>query len=410
MNRAWAWRAVAMITALALATPARADADFRRFLETLRPEAQALGVMRATFDAELANLAPDLSLPDLEIPGREPSIASGQAEFTRPPQDYINRSQIMRLAEQGKALGKTHAAMLARIEREVGVDRTAILAIWGRETAYGAYKPSHDAIRVIATQAWLGRRKDVFRKELLYALKLIQERVATRAQMKASWAGAMGLTQFLPSEFYDHGQDFDGDGRIDLFGSIPDALGSAARQLKAKGWQSGVPWGLEISLVGTVDCALEGPGNERPLAEWVKLGVTRANRAAFPQGLLALPAYLMSPGGALGPSFLVFENYKVIRRYNMSDLYATFVGHLSDRIAGGGDFSKPWRGIKQLTEREVAEIQQKLTDLGFAVDKVDGKIGSNTRLNIGLFQRAQKMPVDCWPSEPVLRQARGPTR
>jgi len=412
MRHAWIWRLFAMATAVsqALVGPAGADVDFRRFLEGLRAEAASLGVTKATFDGELAGLTPDLSLPDLEIPGREPTMKSGQAEFTRPPQDYINRGQIMRLAEQGKALAKSHAVALARIEREIGVERQAVLAIFGRETAFGSYKPTHDAIRAIATQAYIGRRKELFRKELVYALKLIQDRLVTRAQMKASWAGAMGLTQFLPTEFYEHGLDLDGDGRIDLFGSVPDALGSAARQLKAKGWITGVPWGIEITLSPAVDCALEGPTNERPVAEWIKLGVARANRAPFPPALLAQPAYLMSPGGALGPSFLVFENYKVIRRYNMSDLYATFVGHLADRIIGGGDFVTPWRSIAQLSESDVAEIQEKLSARGLKVDKVDGKIGSNTRLTIGLFQRAEKMPVDCWPSQAVLRQARGTPR
>lgn len=403
------WRRVTMAVFACLAqwiTPAHADPAFERFLAGLWPDAQALGVTRATFDRELKGLSADLTLPDLELPGREKTIASGQAEFTRPPQDYINRAQLQRLAEQGRALAKTHAAALDRIEREIGVERAAVLAIWGRETAYGAYKPPHDAIRVLATQAWMGRRKDLFRRELVTALLLIEQRRVTRAQMKASWAGAMGLTQFMPSEFIDHGVDLDGDGRVDLFGSVPDALASAARQLKGKGWITGVPWGLEIKLGGGIDCAAEGPTNERPLGDWAKAGIMRANGQPLPVALVAQPAYLMSPGGGLGPSFLVTENYKVIRRYNMSDLYATFVGHLADRIAGGGDFITPWRAITQLRERDVAEIQERLGRLNFVVDKVDGKIGSNTRLNIGLFQRANKLPVDCWPSEAVLAKSR----
>lgn len=388
------------------AGPASASADFRQFLATLWPEMQAAGVSRATFDRELAGVGPDLSLPDLALPGQKPSVASGQAEFTRPPQAYIDRSQLSRLAEQGRSLARQHAPALARIEREIGVEGAAVLAIWGRETAYGSYKPPHDAVRVLATQAFLGRRKDTFRKELVLALKLIEDRRVTRADMKASWAGAMGLTQFLPSEILEHGVDFDGDGRVDLFRSVPDALASAARQLKAKGWKTGVPWGLEVRLSPRVDCAFEGPTNERPVAAWAKDGVARANGQPFAAGLAAEPAYLMSPGGALGPSFLVTENYKVIRRYNMSDLYATFVGHLSDRIAGGGDFVTPWREITQLRESDVAEIQRLLGAQGLTVDKIDGKIGSNTRLNIGLFQRKSGLPVDCWPSSGVLAKAR----
>ena len=154
------------------------------------------------------------------------------------------------------------------------------------------------------------------------------------------------------------------------------------------------------------DCANEGPANTRSLVDWMKLGVVRADGLAFPAEYLNQPAYMMSPGGTYGPQFLVTDNFKVIRAYNTSDLYALFVGHLADRIAGGGDFRAPWAPIKQLAPKDIGEVQQRLKDRGFALDKIDGKIGSNTRWQIGLYQRAAGLPVDCWPTDRLLTDLR----
>ena len=391
-----------------LAAPARAAPDpaFRAFVETVWPEAQAAGVSRATFDRAFLGVEPDLTLPDLVLPGRPQDGAKGQAEFTRSPQDYVARGQMVQLAGQGRALKTKHAATLVEVERQLGVEGPVVLAIWGRETAYGAHRSPHYAIRVLATQAYTGRRKDLFRAELIAGLRLLQDGTLTVETMRSSWAGAMGLTQFMPTEFYKAGHDLDGDGRIDLFNSVPDALGSAAKQLKQKGWIRGLAWGYEVRAGGNVDCANEGPVNARPLAEWIKRGVTRADGAAFPGEHLTQPAYLMSPGGTYGPQFLVTDNFKVIRAYNTSDLYALFVGHLSDRIAGGGDFRTPWAPIKQLAPKSIEEVQQRLKARGYAMDKVDGKIGSNTRWQIGLYQRAAGIAVDCWPTDGLLASLR----
>ena len=382
------------------------DPAFRAFVEAVWPEAQAAGVSRATFDRAFLGVEPDLTLPDLVLPGRPADGSQGQAEFTRPPQDYVARHQMIQLATQGRALKIKHAATLAEVERQLGVDGAAVLAIWGRETAYGAHRSPYYAIRVLATQAFTGRRKDMFRAELIAGLRLLQDGTLTVETMSSSWAGAMGLTQFMPTEFYKAGHDLDGDGRIDLFNSVPDALGSAAKQLKQKGWILGLPWGFEVRTGAAVDCANEGPANARTLAEWISQGVVRADGATFPPEHLTKPAYLMSPGGTFGPQFLVTDNFKVIRAYNTSDLYALFVGHLSDRIAGGGDFRTPWAPIKQLPPKDIGEVQQRLKDRGFALDKIDGKIGSNTRWQIGLYQRTAGLPVDCWPTDRVLASLR----
>lgn len=386
--------------------PAAANPEFARFVEQVWPEAQAAGVARATFDRAFKGVTPDLGLPDLVIAGRAEAPGRGQAEFVRPPQDYLNRDQLARLAETGKAFLARHRPWLEKIEAEIGVDRHVVMGIWGRETAYGTHKLPHYAIRVLATQAWTGRRKEMFRVELIAGLRLLQDGVMTVETMRSSWAGALGLPQFMPSEYYKHAYDLDGDGRKDIWTSVPDALASAAQQLKAKGWALGVPWGMEVRLPARVDCANEGPPNERPLAEWAKLGITRIDGSPLPPKFASANAYMMSPGGTHGPIFLVTDNFKVIRAYNTSDLYAVFVGHLADRIAGGGDFRTPWRGIGQLPMVEIEETQRRLKERGFAIEKIDGKIGSETRRQIGLYQRRSGIEVDCWPGAATLGHLR----
>lgn len=387
-----------------------ADPAFRAFVEGLWPEAAAQKVSRATFDRAFRGVEPDLTIPDLDLPGRDKTGARGQAEFTRPPRAYVDRAQLESLAGRGRALAAKHGRTLDEMERQLAVDRAVVLAIWGRETAYGTHKSSHYAVRVLATLAWVGRRKELFRGELIAALRLVEDRILTPEQMRSSWAGAMGLTQFLPSEFYGSGHDLDGDGRVDLLASVPDALGSAAKQLKQKGWVLGLPWGVEVRTGGRVDCAEEGPRNARPFAEWARLGVTRADGQPFAAAHMAAEAYLMSPAGTFGPQFLVTENFKVIRAYNTSDLYALFVGHLSDRIAGGGDFRTPWSDVAQLPNRDIEDIQARLKAVGHDIDKVDGRIGSNTRWQVGLYQRRHGLSVECWPTAALLAHLRGGRR
>ena len=392
--------------ALCLNNPAHADPAFRAWVEALWPEAKAFGITRPTFDLAFKGVEPDLTLPDLAVPGRS-ATDGGQAEFTRPPQDYLKRSQLEGLGAQGRDLAKRYAAALDTVEAKLGVERSIVLAIWGRETAFGGYKLPHYAIKVLATQAYVGRRKEQFRQELLFGLKLLEQGVVTPATMKSSWAGAMGLTQFMPSEFFSSIIDIDGDGKPDLLNSVPDALGSAAKQLKDKGWTTGLPWGFEVRLPQTIDCANEGPVNARTLATWAQAGVVRADGRPFPAAFAGKLAYLMSPGGAYGPQFLVTDNFKVIRAYNTSDLYAVFVGHLSDRIGGGSDFRTRWGAIAQLPTRDVEEIQRRLQQGGATIDKIDGKIGSNTRWQIGQYQRRASLRVDCWPTVGVLTSLRG---
>ncbi len=388
-----------------LAAQETGNAAFQSFLAGLWPDAEKAGVSRATYDEALRGLSPDMSLPDLERPGQS-KTGGGQAEFTKTPLEYLNLTLLQSLSDRGRKLAIEHQATLAAVEKRLGVPASVTLAIWGRETAFGAYKLQHDAIRVLATQAYAGRRKDVFRAELVAALKMLDDRLATRATMKSSWAGAMGLTQFMPTEFYSTALDFDGNGRANLFTSVPDALGSAANQLKMKGWQAGKPWGAEIKLPAGRTCLDEGIGNGRPLKEWVALGVTRADGRGFAPDQFGDQAFILMPAGTHGPAFIAFENFLVLKRYNFADLYALFVGHLGDRIAGGAPLLGRWSNPKMLTTRELEEIQERLKAKGFAIEKVDGKAGMNTRNQIGAYQHRNNLALDCWPSEAVLRHLR----
>lgn len=399
-------RALACVmVVLSFVVPAAAQDAFASWREALWPEASQAGVSRATFDKAFAGVTPDLTLPDLVLPGR-PAEVKGQAEFTRHPRDYLDAKFLAKLAGDGRGMLKDRGALLSRIEAEIGVDRAVVLAIWGRETAFGTYKLPHYAIKALSTQAYTGRRKEMFRNELIQALRMLEDGSATIALLRSSWAGAIGLSQLMPSEFYQFAYDIDHDGRKDIW-SVPDALASAANQLKGKGWTLGLPWGWEVVLPPASDCGYEGPHQARPLSEWQKLGFTRVGGRGFEAKHAGVEAYLMMPAGAHGPAFLVTENFSTIRRYNTSDLYALFVGNLADRIAGGGDFVTPWADAGQISNRDIEEIQRRLDQSGYPMEKIDGKIGSMTRATIGRYQRATRIKVDCWPSAAVLATLRG---
>jgi lytic murein transglycosylase len=394
-------RRAALAAAILLASFAAAHAEtFPQFLQSTWPDAQTLGVSRATFDTAIKGLEPDLTLPDLHIPGRVEKPPA-QPEFVLTPSQYLKESTFQRLAAQGRQLAAQHKATLARIEREIGVPGNVVLAIWARETSYGGYKLPHDAVRVLATQAWTGKRKDFFRNEFLYALKMLQDGTP-RSVMRSSWGGAMGLTQFLPSELPKYAVDFDGDGKIDIWNSVPDALAAAARQLAGKGWQPGKPWAIEVRVPANVDCTIAHPEHRLPIRDWVARGYVPADGRKLSADVLASEASLLLVEGTYGPAFLTPANYYVIKEYNFSDLYVLFVGHLSNLIGGGGPFVTPWSKTTQLRTHDVEEMQQRLAALGFYKDKVDGKAGMLTRAALGAFQKAKDLKVDCWPSVEVL--------
>jgi lytic murein transglycosylase len=405
----WAAGAIllaAMLPPTALAAP---DAQFTRWLESLWPEAQKMGVSRKTFTTATHGLEPDLALPDLDRPGK-PGMTREQAEFIQTPADYVREATIARLAERGRKLAAEHRTTLAAIEKRMGVPANVVLAIWGRETAFGGYKLPHNAIRVLATQGFYGRRKDQFREEFLYALKILEEGHVKLANMRSSWGGAMGLTQFLPSEFYKHAVDFDGDGHRNIWASVPDALASAAQQLANKGWQRGLRWAYEVRAPRTVDCTIGVPEITYPLGDWIARGFVPALNRRPSAAEMTAPASLLQPEGIYGPSFLTLKNYYVIKDYNFSDLYVLFVGHLADRLEDPRKFETPWSKENQLRTREVESMQRMLTKLGLYKDKIDGKAGMLTRSALGAYQKQHKIKVDCWPTAAVLAHMQGRVR
>jgi len=381
-----------------------ADTAFQKFLAELWPDARQLGVSRTTFDAGTRGLEPDLSLPDLALPGR-PEAAPQQPEFVQTPAQYLREPTLDRLAAQGKKFAVQYHDTLARIEKELGVPGNVVLAIWARETDYGAERQPYDAIRVLATQAYVGKRKDFFRNEFLHVLKMLQDGVP-RADLRSSWGGAMGLTQFLPSEYYKYAVDFDGDGRADIWHSVPDALASAAKQLAGKGWQAAKPWAIEVRVPATVDCTIAEPAHTLPVAEWLKRGYLPAYGRKLTDVELSAEASLLLPEGTYGPAFLTPKNYYVLKDYNYSDLYVLFVGHLSDRIAGAKPFQTPWSKNAQLKTSDVEAMQKRLTALALYQDKIDGKAGMLTRAALGAYQKKNGLKVDCWPTAAVLDHMR----
>ena len=380
-----------------------ADAAFAKFIASLWPEAEAAGVPRATFDAETKGLEPDYKLPDLILPGRPATGAPSQAEFVQVPADYIKEASIARLAEHGQKLMQQYRPALETIETRFKVPATIVLAIWGRETDYGRYTLPYDLVRVLATQAYVGRRKDQYRDEFVLALKMLGDRVVTRKDMRSSWAGATGLTQFLPSEYYKHGVDLDGDGKVDIWHSVPDALASAAQQLVNKGWQSGLRWAYEVEAPASADCAVGVPEVTKPIGDWMRAGFVPVRGQRLNATEQAQTASLLQPEGVYGPAFLTTKNYFVIKEYNFSDLYVLFVGHLSDRMKSPLPFATPWSASTQLRTADVEAMQQGLTRIGLYKDKIDGKAGMLTRAALGAYQKSAGLKVDCWPSKEVLR-------
>jgi lytic murein transglycosylase len=401
----WRMALIAVVIAsLCGSSPARAaDAAFTQFIASLWPEAEAAGVSRATFDRETVGLEPDYKLPDLILPGRPATGAPAQAEFVQVPADYIKEPAIARLAEHGQKLLQQYRPSLDAIESRFGVPATVVLAIWGRETDFGRYTLPYDEVRVLATQAYVGRRKDTYRNEFILALKILGEGAVSRKDMRASWAGATGLTQFLPSEYYQHGIDLDGDGRIDIWHSVPDALASAAKQLVDKGWQSGLRWAYEVNAPATVDCTQGVPEVTKPIGDWLRAGYVPVRGEKLSASEQAQPASLLQPEGIYGPAFLTTKNYFVIKEYNFSDLYVLYVGHLADRMTSPLPFATPWSTSTQLRTQDVESMQRGLTRIGLYKDKIDGKAGMQTRAALGAYQKSAGLKVDCWPSAAVLQ-------
>ncbi|TDK41128.1 lytic murein transglycosylase [Antarcticimicrobium luteum] len=398
-----------LLTLFATPAPAQdragAERQFRVWLErTVWPQARAKGVSRRTFDAAFAGVALNWDLPDLVPPGTKPKTpkAQRQAEFGAPGK-YFNRGAVDGATRVGRQMAQRHAAALKRVEAKTGVPGRIVLGIWGRESGYGRAAIRHDAFAVLGTKGFMSTRAEYFTDELIAALQIAEAgHVAPRA-MKSSWAGALGQPQFMPSSFLAHAADGDGDGRADIWGSQADTIASIGSYLKRHGWVPGRDWGFEVTVPPSVSCTLEGPDQGRPIAEWEAMGIARVSGRPFPAQELRGEGYLLMPAGRHGPAFIVTPNFYVLKAYNMSDLYALFVGHVGDRIRFGmGDFTARWGDVGGLYRSDIAAMQRALERLGHDVGGADGLPGFRTRRSIGRWQEATGRAASCFPDAGVV--------
>ena len=394
----------------ALAQPAQAqdkpaiEQQFQRWLtQTIWPRAKAKGVTRATFDSAFQGVTLNWSLPDLVPPGSKagPARDQHQAEFGT-PSAYFAPAGLRATTATGREMAKKHAQSLAAASRKHGVPPQILLAIWGRESGFGRAKIPHNAFEVLGTKGFMSTRATYFADELIAALQISQARHAPPGAMTSSWAGALGQPQFMPSNFLKYAADGDGDGHADIWRSEADTLASIAQYLAQHGWQNGRDWGFEVAVPEAVSCALEGPDQGRKLADWQAMGLTRISGKAFPANENGKDLFLLMPAGRYGPAFLVTPNFYVLKAYNMSDLYALFIGHVSDRIAyGSGDFITAWGALGSLTRGDIARMQRALEAQGHDVGGADGLPGYKTRRSIGRWQDAQSQPSTCFPTSPL---------
>lgn len=391
----------------AFAPPAEArDAGFAAWLEqTVWPDARNEGVSRATFEAATKGLAPDRSLPGLRQPGTSgaPQV-QWQAEFSSPAR-YFSENQLAPLERIGRGLLREWGNTLGAIERRYGVPKEIVVAVWGRESAFGRAALPKSAVRTLATLAYTGYRSDLFYAEFIAALKIVEADHIPVSAMNSSLAGALGQPQFLPTKYLSHAVDFDGDGKRDIWRSVSDTLASIAHYLKDHGWDPSAHWGVEADVPPSVSCALEGPEQGRPLADWRQRGVTRSGGGALP-GDAQSTHYLMMPAGRLGPAFIVSKNFYVLKEYNESDLYALFIGHLADRLAGDARIRGGWRTVAGFARGDVRAMQQRLVAKGHDVGGADGLVGFKTRTAIGRWQHQNGRAATCFPDENLIHAIR----
>ncbi|QTN97995.1 lytic murein transglycosylase [Brucella sp. 458] len=397
----------ALSPAIAAPSKAQVESQYRHWLETdIWPEAKAAGVSRAAFDQAFAGVSINWKLPDLVIPGEKPSTPKEQkqAEFGAPGK-YFNTKTIASVTGGGKARYGQYASLLKRIEQKYGVPGPILLAVWGRESGFGTVRIPYNAFEVLGTKAFMATRKDMFRKELIAALQIASKGYIDETAMKSSWAGALGQPQFMPTSYLKHAVDFDGDGKRDIWNSVPDALASIANYLKLHGWQKGRDWGFEVNVPQNVSCSLEGPDQGKTIAEWARLGITRANGKPFPANEMKGEGYLLMPAGRYGPAFIVTPNFYVLKDYNMSDLYALFIGHVGDRIAyGAGDFNHGWDDVGSMYRSDIGAMQKRMQAQGYDVGKPDGLPGFKTRRSIGIWQAKNGSPSTCFPLSNMLNR------
>jgi membrane-bound lytic murein transglycosylase B len=379
-----------------VATPSPQPASFTAWRDGFRGRALRQGIRPEVFDAAFRGVGVNADVVRLD---------SRQAEFTKPIWEYLDSAASPTRIETGRAKRAQLDPTLAAIEGRYGVDRQAVLAIWGMESNYGGNRGSIPVVESLATLAYDGRRRSFAEEQLVAALRIIQAGDVAPEAMRGSWAGAMGHTQFIPTSYLSMAVDFTGDGRRDVWSDDPtDALASAANYLARNGWQRGRPWGVEVRLPAGFNYGSADQSNRRPVADWRARGVTRIDGSPLPDHGTAA---IVAPAGARGPAFAVYQNFYVIKRYNNATSYAIGVGHLGDRIMGEGGFAASWpRGERELSRTEKIELQKRLIAQGHDTGATDGVIGPNTVAAIRTFQVSQGLVPDGFATTALLARLR----
>jgi membrane-bound lytic murein transglycosylase B len=373
-----------------------AAANFHDCINRLWAAAARRGVSRSVFQTYTASLTPDLRIMDL---------LDNQPEFTKSFWDYLDILVTNERIEQGRVLLERYRSVFDAVERAYGVDRYTIAAIWGVETNYGTLTGDRSVVRSTATLACIGRRQNYFREEFLSTLEILQRGDVRPDRLVGSWAGAFGPTQFMPTAFKKYAVDFDRDGRRDVVDSVPDVIASTANNLKKDGWVIGQTWGYEVVVPATFNFLLADHARPNSIREWERQGIRRPNGQPFPRS--EDNAFLLIPAGVQGPGFLMLANFSVIMKYNPAEAYALAIGHLADRLRGGGPFVQEWpRYERVLSRTERLELQQLLTRHGYDVGEPDGHLGLKTRTAIRDFQAKNGRIPDGFASAGVLDQLR----
>ena len=371
---------------------------FAEWQAGFRKDALAAGIRPDVFDRAFANVSFDPSVIRAD---------RSQPEFARPVWEYLDGALSPLRVRKGQALINQYADILQRIEQRYGVDRQALVSVWGMESNFGQFQGTKSVINSLATLAYEGRRPAFAHAQLIAALQILQQGDITPEKMLGSWAGAMGQTQFIPTTYNTHAVDFDGDGRRDIWGSPTDALASTAHYLQSSGWQRGQPWGFEVQLPGGFNYTLADGAIRKSVAEWRQLGVTLPNGAQAPAGSEQLSAALLLPAGYRGPAFLILDNFRAILKYNNSSSYALAVSLLSERFNGAGLINGTWpKDDLPLSRTERIELQNLLTARNYDAGTADGIIGANTRKAIRSAQQSFGWPADGYPTHKLLESLR----
>ncbi len=373
------------------------EQSFDEWLEELRAEALGLGISEATLDAAL-------TLVEEPIP-RVLELDKSQPEFVQTFAGYMrNRLSDARI-ERGKSLLVEYKDLFNRVQQQYGVQPHYLVSFWALESNFGDFTGGFSVVNALATLAYDPRRSDFFRNELLTALRIIEEGHIPVEQMSGSWAGAMGQCQFMPSTFYTYARDGDGDGRVDIWNSVPDVFASAANYLSQNGWQGDERWGREVILPDGFDFTQTGTGVRKTVTQWNSLGIRRVNGNAL--GNADMLGSIVLPAGAEGPAFLVYDNFRTTMVWNRSTFYAISVGHLADRFVGGGPIiNMPSVEERPLSRNEVIELQGLLNAQGIDAGTPDGIMGSRTRAAIRTFQEKANIPTDGYANFDLLETIR----